>query len=77
MEKTKEPIKETVTKAVDVEALKKKLEKQAEDEIKQKGAGFFIKNGDQCIALMEKGAQEFVEKTGRNMTYSEIREMYG
>jgi len=73
MENTKEPIKETV----DVEALKKRLEKQAEDEIKQKGAGFFIKNGDQCIALMEKGAQEFVEKTGRNMTYAEMREMYG
>jgi hypothetical protein len=27
--------------------------------------------------IMKEGEKEFVEKTGRYMTYSEIREMYG
>lgn len=27
--------------------------------------------------IMEKGANEFKEKTGRNMTYSELRSLYG
>jgi hypothetical protein len=27
--------------------------------------------------IMKSGANEFTEKTGRNMTYSEIREMFG
>jgi hypothetical protein len=27
--------------------------------------------------IMNKGAEEFKEKTGRSMTYSEMREMYG
>ena len=29
------------------------------------------------INIMQKGADEFKEKTGRNMTYSEMRQMYG
>jgi hypothetical protein len=28
-------------------------------------------------SIMQEGAKEFKEKTGRNMTYSEMREMYG
>ena len=27
--------------------------------------------------IMQDGADEFVKKTGRNMTYSEIREIFG
>ena len=27
--------------------------------------------------IMKTGANEFIEKTGRNMTYSEIRQMFG
>jgi predicted HTH transcriptional regulator len=27
--------------------------------------------------IMKIGANEFIEKTGRNMTYSEIRQMFG
>lgn len=27
--------------------------------------------------IMQNGANEFKQKTGRNMTYSEMREMYG
>ena len=28
-------------------------------------------------SIMQEGADEFKEKMGRNMTYSEMREMYG
>jgi len=33
--------------------------------------------GQKLISLMANGAKEFQEKTGRPMTYSEMREMYG
>jgi hypothetical protein len=33
--------------------------------------------GDALISIMQDGANEFKEKTGRNMTYSEMREMFG
>ena len=33
--------------------------------------------GKLLISIMQTGADEFKEKNGRNMTYSEMREMYG
>ena len=33
--------------------------------------------GDTLIGIMNEGADEFKEKTGRNMTYSEMRQMFG
>jgi hypothetical protein len=33
--------------------------------------------GNLLINIMQTGANEFKEKTGRNMTYSEMRQMYG
>ena len=33
--------------------------------------------GDSLIKIMSAGADEFKEKTGRNMTYSEMRQLYG
>jgi hypothetical protein len=33
-----------------------------------------IKN---VLDIMKEGEQEFIQKTGRNMTYSEIRELFG
>lgn len=38
-----------------------------------------ILNNDDSILLdlMKKGSEEFKLKTGRNMTYSEMREMWG
>ena len=29
------------------------------------------------LSIMQTGADEFTEKTGRNMTYSEMRQMFG
>ena len=34
-------------------------------------------NQDVLLSLFSDGAKEFKEKMGRNMTYSEMREMYG
>ena len=33
--------------------------------------------GAALVNIMKDGANEFKEKTGRNMTYSEMRQMYG
>ena len=33
--------------------------------------------GDKLIGIMSEGANECKAKTGRNMTYSEMRSMYG
>ena len=32
---------------------------------------------DSLVEIMKDGEKEFREKTGRNMTYSEMRQMYG
>ncbi len=37
----------------------------------------FDKSIDVLMAIMQQGANEFKEKTGRNMTYSEMRSIYG
>ena len=33
--------------------------------------------GDALMSIMSAGADEFKEKTGRHMTYSEMRQLYG
>jgi len=33
--------------------------------------------GDALLKIMEEGAKEFKQATGRNMTYAEMRRMYG
>jgi hypothetical protein len=56
--------------------LKKKLEDQATVEVTK----LWSKNTvtlDNLSKIMEAGHKEFTEKTGRQMTYSEMREMYG
>ena len=32
---------------------------------------------DELIARLQSGADQFKEQTGRNMTYSEMRQMFG
>ena len=49
----------------------KKVEKARFDKNSTKNAG------DTLVGIMKEGAEEFKEKTGRNMTYSEMRQMYG
>jgi hypothetical protein len=48
---------------IDLDTEKKRIELDASIELLQN--------------IMQNGANEFKQKTGRNMTYSEMREMYG
>ena len=56
------------------------LKKELEDK-GTKAAGELYNNNkvtlDKLSNIMEQGHKEFVEKTGRPMTYSEMRELYG
>ena len=52
----------------EINELKLKLEKEGIDN---------IKNGKNVIQIIKNGEKEFIEKIGRNMSYSEMREMYG
>ena len=56
-----------------IQVIKKVIEKETEEKLKT------IQKGDvnQLINLMKEGEKKVVEQTGRNMTYSEMREMYG
>jgi hypothetical protein len=58
-------------------ALKMKIEMETEKKVElcvqSKSRDF----GKSLVQIMEDGAHEFKKHTGRNMTYSEMREMYG
>ena len=54
----------------------KKIEADGErmlNELKKPG----IVDGDSLTNLMKTGEKEFIKKTGRRMTYGEIRQTYG
>ena len=60
-------------------ALKSKLEKEGE-----KAAAAIVqsniepkKAAEQCLNIIKNGAEEFKQKMGREMTYSEMRDLYG
>lgn len=59
--------------------LKKKLEAEGEKKVVELLKKPIDANtvGKTLVNIMKDGATEFREKTGRNMTYSEMREMYG
>ena len=61
---------------VDEQELIKKLEKKGEEEVKKIKSN---KNAtaDAFMNIIKDGMKEFEEKTGRGMTYSEMREAYG
>lgn len=61
-----------------------KLEQDGYDKLKKLNRGETLPAnatnkdfGDALINIMKSGADEFKEKTGRNMTYSEMRHAYG
>jgi hypothetical protein len=64
--------------------IKEKIETDAEKQVIQINKSInsfqdYVKPeiGNLLINIMKTGADEFKEKTGRNMTYSEMREMFG
>jgi hypothetical protein len=51
-------------------------------EIEKKTEAYVITNmssltSEKLVNIMSKGSEEFKQKTGRDMTYSEMREMFG
>lgn len=60
----------------DVQELLDKLEKEGEDKLKQLKITRDV-TGDSLTNIIKKGESEFTKKTGRRMTYSEMRQTYG
>ena len=58
---------------------KKKIENDAHDKLMKmyNENPSLEKGGRMLVEIMSSGAIEFKEKTGREMTYSEMRDMYG
>lgn len=62
-----------------LQELKRKLEREGEQKVKQLYTSH-IPKGDMAkmaIDIIAQGDKEFKEKTGRSMTYAEMRNMYG
>jgi hypothetical protein len=64
---------------MDEKELKNKLEKDGEKKAKEliKQDTKIDDNLKKAFDIVKAGADEFKEKTGRPMTYSEMRELYG
>ena len=65
--------------SINIDTIIKKIENDAEKKVKEL---FITENntsniGTQLCNIMEAGSNEFKEKTGRNMTYLEMRQMFG
>jgi DNA phosphorothioation-dependent restriction protein DptG len=61
---------------VDEKELLKKIEKEGE-EMLQKLKDSKDVNDKTLLGLMQVGEKEFIKKTGRRMTYAEMRSAYG
>jgi gas vesicle protein len=70
------PEKTPEKKQDELNELMKKLEKEGMQKV-QKLNETSNCNMDTLTQIMKEGEEEFKQKTGRNMTYSEMRRMYG
>ena len=61
---------------IELDVLKSEIEKAVNPKTIEESM-YLLSNRDELINRMQQGANMFKEKTGRNMTYSELREMYG
>ena len=76
------PIEKPMERVVKESELISKLEQDGYDKLKNLGKTLPANAtnddfGNALINIMKSGADEFKEKTGRTMTYSEMREAYG
>lgn len=64
---------------VNIETLKKTLEKDGLAHVKalQQKTGSILLPEKELLGIMKNGADTFKAQVGRNMSYSEMREMYG
>ena len=70
------PEKTPEKKEDELKELMKKLEKEGMEKV-QNLHNTNTCNMDTLTQIMKEGEEEFKQKTGRNMTYSEMRRMYG
>lgn len=59
-----------------IKEVMKDLERKAEEEVK----GLYKNNNigeKEIMTILQNGSKEFEQKTGRSMSYGEMREMYG
>ena len=65
----------------ELKKLKLALEKEGEQKVKELTASEMVDDSNKMLEAVKKimkgGEKEFVKKTGRRMTYAEIREIYG
>ena len=59
-----------------LQAIMKKIETDVNPKTLKEGLGLLTKP-DELIGRLQAGADMFKEQTGRNMTYSEMRQMFG
>jgi methanogenic corrinoid protein MtbC1 len=58
-------------------SLKMKIETETEKKVELCVQSKSHDFGKSLVQIMQEGANDFKKQTGRNMTYSEMREMYG
>ena len=64
------------TEVPNLQAIMKKIETDVNPKTMQEGLRL-VTRPDELIGRLQTGADMFKEQTGRNMTYSEMRQMFG
>jgi hypothetical protein len=64
------------TSQVDLQSIMKNIESNVNPKTLSEGVKLLSKP-DELVSRMQSGANQFTEQTGRLMTYSEMRQMYG
>ena len=60
----------------ELQSIMKKIETDVNPKTMQEGIAL-LNNPDALVGRLQAGADMFKEQTGRNMTYSEMRQMFG
>lgn len=73
---TNKPLKVKHTEDQNLQTIMKKIETDVNPKTMSEGVAL-LNNPDALIGRLQAGADAFKEQTGRNMTYSEMRQMFG
>ena len=73
---TNKPLKVKHTEDQNLQTIMNKIETDVNPKTMSEGVAL-LNNPDALIGRLQAGADAFKEQTGRNMTYSEMRQMFG
>lgn len=76
MSETNNTNNNTKNTEANLQTIMKKIETDVNPKTLKEGLGLLTKP-DELIGRLQAGADMFKEQTGRNMTYSEMRQMFG